>query len=122
MEGVKTLVKVYTNYKNLKYFVTSKKLNYRQAWWLLYLTRFNFKLYYYPRKLIGKFNTLSQRPNHNTGSNNQDVVLIKLKFLMVYIIKNIVVEDEKKILLTDICYRNQMNKQEELVVRVVQKL
>jgi len=41
---------------------------------------------------------------------------------MVYIINNIAVEDEKKTLLINICCGNQIGKQEELVMRVAQKL
>ena len=38
------------------------------------------------------------------------MVLIKLEFFTVYIIKSIAVKDEKKTLLIDICYRNQIEK------------
>jgi len=69
---------------------------------------------------MGKFNVLSQRPNYNTSSNdNQNVILIKLELLIVYIIEGIAVKDEEKTFLTDICCGNQMSKQEESVVRAV---
>jgi len=101
----------------------AKKLNYKQVWWSVYLTRFNFKLYYCLEKLIGKSNILFQRPNYSTNSNdNSDIVLIKPKFLVVCVMEDIVVEDEEKTLLTDICYENQIDKQEESVVRAVQNL
>ena len=46
---------------------------------------------------------LFQRPNYGDNShNNEYVVFIKLEFLVVYIIKELVFEREKYSLLTDI--------------------
>ena len=44
LEGTKHQFKVWTDHKNLEYFMTAKKLNQRQAWWSLLLARFNFLL------------------------------------------------------------------------------
>jgi len=72
---------------------------------------------------MGKSNILFQRPNHSTNPNdNSDIVLIKLKFLVVCVIEDIVVEDEEKTLLIDICYENQIDKQAEPVMRAMQNL
>ena len=43
-------VKVYTDYKNLKHFMTTKQLNWQQAWWTEFLSEFNFKIIYRPGK------------------------------------------------------------------------
>ena len=41
-------------------------------------------LYYYSERLIGKFNILSQQSDYSTNSyNNKNVVLVKLKFLLL---------------------------------------
>ena len=42
-------------------------------------------------------------PKYGTSFyNNKNVILIKLKFLVIHILKNIVVVEEEKILLIDI--------------------
>jgi hypothetical protein len=38
LEGAKHKVEIWTDHKNLEYFMTAKKLNQRQAQWLLYLS------------------------------------------------------------------------------------
>ena len=71
--------------------MTIKKLNHRQAQWFLYLVRFNFVLYYHSGKSIEKLNVLSHQPDYEDGShNNENVVLLKLKFLAVWIMTEIV--------------------------------
>ena len=54
LEGVKLEFEIWTDHKNLQYFMTSQKLNCRQARWALYLSRFNFMLKHVPRKKHGK--------------------------------------------------------------------
>jgi len=44
LEGARHPVEIWTDHKNLEYFMTAKKLNHRQACWSLYLARFDFKL------------------------------------------------------------------------------
>jgi len=48
LEGARHPVEIWTDHKNLEYFMTAKKLNRRQARWSLYLACFNFKLTYCP--------------------------------------------------------------------------
>jgi len=48
LEGARHPVEIWTDHKNLEYFMTAKKLNHRQAWWSLYLARFDFKLVHRP--------------------------------------------------------------------------
>jgi len=70
-------VEIWTDHKNLEYFMTAKKLNYRQTRWSLYLARFNFKLIHRPGCSMGKPDALSRRPDHGKGtSDNEDVVLL----------------------------------------------
>jgi hypothetical protein len=59
MEGAEHQVEIWTNHKNLEYFMSAKQLNCRQAQWLLYLTCFNFMLHHQPGKSMGKLDTLS---------------------------------------------------------------
>ena len=81
----------------------AKKLNCRKVQQSLYLTIFDFKLYYYSKRLIDKSNILSQRFNYSTSSNNnQNIILIKPKFLAIYVIEGMIVKDKEKALLIDI--------------------
>jgi len=61
LEGAKLEFEIWTDYKNLQYFMTSQKLNCRQARWALYLLQFNFTLKHIPGKSIGKVDGLSRR-------------------------------------------------------------
>ena len=63
LEGMKKEFKIWMDHKNLQYFMSSQKLNCRQARWALYLSRFNFTLKHVPGKSMGKVDSLSRRPN-----------------------------------------------------------
>jgi len=56
-----TKFEIWTDHKNLEYFMKAQKLNCRQARWILYLSRFNFMLKYVPGSRMGKANSLSRR-------------------------------------------------------------
>jgi len=80
LKGARHLVEIWTDHKNLEYFMTAKKLNRRQARWFLYLARFDFKFTHCPGCSMGKPDTLSRRPDHGKGtSDNEDVVLLQLE-------------------------------------------
>ena len=61
LESVKFKFEVWTNHKNLEYFMKAQKLNRRQVRWALYLSRFNFTLKYVPETKMGKTDRLSKR-------------------------------------------------------------
>jgi len=70
-------VEIWTDHKNLEYFIMAKKLNHCQARWSLYLARFDFKLAHRPGCSMGKLNVLLRRPDHGKGtSDNENVVLL----------------------------------------------
>ena len=48
LEGARIKFKVWTDHKNLEYFMSSQKLNRRQARWALFLSHFDFKLVHVP--------------------------------------------------------------------------
>ena len=54
---------IWTDHKNLEYFMKTQKLNHRQARWALYLSRFDFILKHILEMRIGKTNGLSKRPD-----------------------------------------------------------
>ena len=52
---------IWTDYKNLEYFIKVQKLNRRQVRWTLYLSRFDFILKYVSGSKIEKADNLSRR-------------------------------------------------------------
>jgi len=83
LEGAKLEFEIWTDHKNLQYFITSQKLNHRQARWALYLSQFNFMLKYVPGKSMGKVDELSRRPDWQEGvkRDNKDQKLIKPEWI-----------------------------------------
>jgi hypothetical protein len=65
--------------------MSAKKLNRRQAHWALYLLCFNFHIIHKPGSLMKKADTLSQRPNHKKGveNDNKDSILLKPEYLQI---------------------------------------
>jgi len=63
LEGVMMKFEIWTDHKNLEYFMKAQKLNRRQARWALYLSRFNFTLKHIPGSRMGKADSLSRRPD-----------------------------------------------------------
>ena len=93
MEGARHLVEIWMDHKNLKYFMTAKKLNRRQACWSLYLARFDFKLIHCPECSMGKPDALLQRLDHgNRASDNEDVVLLWLELIAVRALEGLYLE------------------------------
>jgi len=85
LEGATTKFKIWTDHKNLEYFMKAQKLNRRQARWALYLSRFNFMLKYVPESKMGKADSLSRRLDWEVGveKDNEDQKLVKLEWLEV---------------------------------------
>jgi len=63
LEGAVIKFEIWTDHKNLKYFMKVQKLNRRQARWALYLSRFNFTLKHVLGTKIEKVDSLSRRPD-----------------------------------------------------------
>src|SRR5215472_5278787 len=84
LEGTKHTFEIWTDHKNLEYFMTAQKLNRRQARWSLFLSRFDFTLHHRPGKKSLKPDALSRRPDHNKGEDdNADVTLLKPAFFRI---------------------------------------
>ena len=61
LEGTKFKFEVWTDHKNLEYFIKTQKLNRRQARCMLYLSRFYFTLKHIPGIKMGKADRLGRR-------------------------------------------------------------
>ena len=58
LEGAKFKFEVWTDYKNLEYFIKAQKLNRKQAYQILYLSRFNLTLKHMPETKMEKANSV----------------------------------------------------------------
>ena len=85
LEGTTTKFKVWTDHKNLEYFIKAQKLNRRQARWALYLSRFDFMLKYILESKMKKANSLSRRLDWEVRveRDNKNETLVKLEWLKV---------------------------------------
>ena len=96
LEGAKHHVEVWTDHKNLEYFRTAKKLNRRQAQWLLYLSRFDFALQHRPGSTMGKSDALSHRSDHGSGSgDNSNMALLCPELFSVYALEGLTLVGEE---------------------------
>jgi len=79
LEGVQFKFEIWTDHKNLEYFMKVQKLNRRQARWTLYLSQFDFTLKHVAGTKMEKANELSRRVDWKVGvdRNNENQVVIK---------------------------------------------
>ena len=114
---------VWTDHKNLEYFRSAKKLNRRQAWWSLFLARFNFILHHRSGKSMEKPDALSRRADHGDGSNdNSDPTLLTLGFFAVCALEGLELFREEQELLRDIRKGTGEGDHEEAVAKVAKEL
>lgn len=78
LQGAKHQVEIFTDHKNLEYFLSARKLNRRQARWSGRLADYDYVLKHKPGSSMGKPDALSRRPDHREGveEDNSNVVLI----------------------------------------------
>jgi len=79
LEGAQYKFKIWTDHKNLEYFMKAQKLNRRQARWALYLSWFDFTLKHVAGSKMGKADGLSRRADWKVGTDkgNENQVFIK---------------------------------------------
>ena len=122
VEGAEHKCEIWTDHKNLEYFMTAKQLNRRQARWSLYLSRFDFVLQHRPGKSMGKPDALSRRSDHGTGADdNSDVVLLTPKLFAVRTLEGLEFTGPEQDILRDI-RRGTKQPKEEPVARAAQEL
>jgi len=118
LEGVTHPVEIWTDHKNLEYFITAKKLNRRQARWSLHLARFDFLLHHRPRRTMGKPNALSRRADHRNGAlDNKNIVLLRPEFLAVCALEGVELADIEQKILSNIRKGNQDGDQEKPIAK-----
>ena len=79
LEGAQFKFKIWTDHKNLEYFMKVQKLNWKQARWALYLSRFDFTLKHVAGTKMGKADELSRRSDWKVGvdRDNKNQIFIK---------------------------------------------
>jgi len=116
-------VKIWTDHKNLEYFMMAKKLNRHQARWSLHLARFDFLLHHHPGCTIGKPDALLRRADHGNGaSNNENVILLRPEFLAVHALEGVELTGIEQKILSNICKGNRDGDQEKPIAKAAQEL
>ena len=79
LEGAKDQFEIWTDHKNLEYFIKAQKLNQRQARWSLYLSRFDFALKHVTSKSMRRADSLSRRVDwaERMERDNENQVMLK---------------------------------------------
>ena len=117
LEGAKDRFEIWTNHKNLEYFMKAQKLNRRQARWSLYLSRFDFALKHIAGKSMGRADSLSRRVDwaERVEKDNENQTMVKEEWLEVRMMEQVIegLEEEivKKI--------KKARDKDEVVIKVV---
>ena len=123
LEEATNPVEIQTDYKNLKYFITMRKLNHRQAWQFLYLVLFDFILCYYSEQSMGKPNTLFKRPNYSNRSlDNENIILLYPELLAIQALKGVQLVRAELSILAKVWKGNHFRDLKEPVVKAALKL
>ena len=121
LEGATIKFEIWTNHKNLEYFMKAQKLNRRQARWALYLLRFNFMLKHVPGSKMGKADSLSRRLDWQVGveKDNEDQKLVKQEWLEVRKTETLEIIVDKVDLLEEV---RKSKVRDDEVVKVVEEI
>jgi len=87
------------------------------------LARFDFLLHHHPEHTMGKLDALSRRADHgNRASDNENIVLLRLEFLVVHALEGVELTDVEQKILSDICKENRNGDQEEPIAKAAREL
>ena len=80
LEGTGLPIKIFTDHRNLQYFMFTKQLSRRQARWSKFLLYFNFVIQYWPDKLEAKSDPLTRKsrdlPKERDGHLQQMIQIV----------------------------------------------
>jgi len=119
LEGAHFKFEIWTDHKNLEYFMKAQKLNWRQARWALYLSRFDFTLKHVPGTKMGKADGLSRRLDWKVGVGNDNNNQIFIKDNWICSLEEVVIEGPEVDIVKKI--KKARSKDEE-VVRIVEEM
>ena len=120
LEGAKGQFKIWTDHKNLEYFMKAQKLNRRQARWSLYLSRFDFALKHVAGKSMGRADSLSRRVDWAEGveKDNENQVMVKEEWLEIRVMEQLIEGPDEGIIKK---IKEAKDKDEE-VIKVVEEI
>ena len=119
LEGVQFKFEIWTDHKNLEYFMKVQKLNRRQARWALYLSRFDFTLKHAVESKMGKADGLSRRVDWKIGVDKDNKNQVFIKDNWIHSMYEVVVEGLKVNLLEKIKKARSRDKD---IIRVVEEM
>jgi len=119
LEGAQYKFEIWTDHKNLEYFMKVQKLNRRQARWALYLSRFDFTLKHVAGSKMGKADGLSRRADWKVGIDKDNDNQVFIKDDWICSMYEVVVEGPEVDLLEKIKKARSRDKD---VIRVVEEM
>ena len=122
LEGVQFRFEIWTDHKNLEYFMKAQKLNRRQARWALYLSQFNFTLKHVLGTRMGKADGLSRRPDWKVGVDRDNENQIVIKENWVYSLQEVVLEGLEVDMLEKIKKARSRNEDAVRIVKEIKKV
>ncbi|QRW26175.1 Retrotransposable element Tf2 protein [Rhizoctonia solani] len=75
LEATDKPIQVFTDHRNLEYWMQARTFNRRHARWRIFLSDFNFEIHYRPGKQLGKPDALSRRADYVDTPPNPEVML-----------------------------------------------
>lgn len=72
LEGNPHCIDIFSDHRNLEFFMTARDLNRRQARWSIFLNRFVFKIHHRPGRLSAGPDELSRRADHALAGDDRD--------------------------------------------------
>ncbi|KAF8756181.1 hypothetical protein RHS01_04909 [Rhizoctonia solani] len=75
LEATDRPIQVFTDHRNLEYWMQARTFNRRHARWQIFLSNFNFEIHYCPGKQSGKPDALSRRSDYVDNPQEPEVML-----------------------------------------------
>src|SRR6266436_1047807 len=120
LEGSDQKFEIHTDHKNLSYFQEAHKLDCCQAWWSLYLSRFDFILTHKPGRQMGRPDALSRQADHLRGAeDNTDCTLLTPEVFKLRATEAVMLEGEEAIFMEWI---RQSDQYDDPVVKALKAL
>ena len=112
-------IKIWTDHKNLEYFMKAQKLNRRQAQWALYLSQFDFTLKHVLGTQMGKADGLSRRPDWKVGVENDNDKQVVIKDNWICSLQEVVIKEPEIEIIEKI---KKARGKDEKIVRIVEEM
>jgi len=111
---------IFTDHKNLSYFREAHKCTWCQARWSLNLSKFNFSLIHQPSCFMGRPDSLSCRPDHPRGEqDNEDSILLTPQLFQIHALETFSLEGDETTFLNQIWLSNWYD---DLVIKALNTL